>query len=58
MSEELERKLDRYFRELTPWLQELSDAVRELQHEAGEGEGGRGRDPGRPPPAPQLGELE
>jgi len=58
MSDELERKLERYFRELTRWAEEISDAVRELQHQAGSGEGGGGRDPGRPPPPPQLAEFE
>jgi hypothetical protein len=58
MPEDLELKLDRYFRELTPWLEEMSDTLRELQQKVGAGEGGSGRDPGRPPPPPNLGEVE
>ena len=58
MSQDLELKLDRYFRELTLWLEELSDVVREVQQQVGGGQGGGGRDPGRPPPPPALGETE
>jgi hypothetical protein len=59
MADTTERKLDRYFRELTRWAEELSDTVRNLQEQVAAGGGGgsgRGRDAGRPPPPPELGE--
>jgi hypothetical protein len=61
MADTTERKLDRYFRELTRWAEELSDTVRSLQQEVEAGRGGGGgrggsRDPGRPPPPPELSE--